>query len=108
MVLGQAMKNWMVTEEECGVHRCYLFYVKGAFRVCMILEGEGKGYPSQYSCLENGLQSMGSQRVRHNLVTNTCTCVCMCVCVCGQQSLAWGLWDGAHNWLRCALMGPEY
>jgi len=53
MVLGQAMKNWMVTEEECGVHRCYLFYVKGAFRVCMILEGEGNGTPPQYSCLEN-------------------------------------------------------
>ena len=35
--------------------------------------GEGKGYPLQYSCLENpmdrepgGLQFMGSQRVRHN------------------------------------------
>ena len=44
MLLGQAMKNWMVTEEECGVHRCFLFYVKkGAFRVCMLLEGEGNG-----------------------------------------------------------------
>ena len=35
--------------------------------------GEGNGYPLQYSCLEDsiseepvGLQSMGSQRVRHN------------------------------------------
>ena len=35
--------------------------------------GEGKGNPLQYSCLENSmneepgrLQSMGSQRVRHN------------------------------------------
>ena len=35
--------------------------------------GEGKGYPLQYSCLENPwteehgrLQFMGSQRVRHN------------------------------------------
>ena len=35
---------------------------------------EGNGYPHQYSCLENsmereepdGLQSMGSQRVRHD------------------------------------------
>ena len=32
--------------------------------------GEGNGYPLQYSCLENsmdrgGLQSMGSQRIRH-------------------------------------------
>ena len=54
MLLGQAMKNWMVIEEECGVHRYHLFYVKkGAFRVCMLLEGEGNGNPLQYSCLEN-------------------------------------------------------
>ena len=40
--------------------------------------GEGNGKPLQYSCLENsmnrgacscGLQSMGSQRVRHDLAT---------------------------------------
>ena len=42
--------------------------------------GEGNGYPLQYSCLENsmdmepgGLQSMQSQRIRHNLVTNNFT-----------------------------------
>ena len=52
-------------------------------RICSI---EGNGYQLQYSCLENsifgipfhhhepgGLQSMGSQRVGHNLVTNTKT-----------------------------------
>ena len=39
--------------------------------------GEGNCYPLQYPCLENsteepgGLQSMGSQRVRHNWKTNT-------------------------------------
>ena len=41
--------------------------------------GEGNGNPLQYSCLENpmdrgepgGLQSMGSQRVRHDLATFT-------------------------------------
>ena len=39
--------------------------------------GEGNGNPLQYSCLENsmdepgGLQSMGSQRVRHDKVTFT-------------------------------------
>ena len=33
--------------------------------------GEGKGYPLQYSGLENSVQSMGSQRVRHNWVTFT-------------------------------------
>ena len=40
--------------------------------------GGGNGNPRQCSCLENpkergepgGLQSMGSQRVRHDLVTN--------------------------------------
>ena len=39
--------------------------------------GEGNGNPLQYSCLENpmgeepgGLQSMGSQRVRHNWATS--------------------------------------
>ena len=38
--------------------------------------GEGNGYPLQYSCPENSegpgrLQSMGSQRVGHDKVTNT-------------------------------------
>ena len=42
--------------------------------------GEGNGNPLQYSCLENFMhrgacqvQSTGSQRVRHNLATNTFT-----------------------------------
>ena len=41
--------------------------------------GEGNDYPLQYSCLENSteepgrLQSMGSQRVGHDWVTNTFT-----------------------------------
>ena len=41
--------------------------------------GEGNGNPLQYSCLRNsteepgGLQSIGSQRVRHNWATNTFT-----------------------------------
>ena len=42
--------------------------------------GEGNGDPLHYSCLENSrteelgrLQSMGSQRVGHNEVTNTAT-----------------------------------
>ena len=41
---------------------------------------EGNGYPLQHSCLENSMdrrawkvQSMGSQRVGHNGVTNTFT-----------------------------------
>ena len=41
--------------------------------------GEGNGNPLQYSCLEipwmedpGSLQSMGSQRVRHNWVTSLC------------------------------------
>ena len=36
--------------------------------------GEGKGYPLQYSGLENSMEeSMGWQRVRHNSVTFTFT-----------------------------------
>ena len=42
--------------------------------------GEGSGYPLQYSCLGNSwteepgeLESLGSQRVRHNWATNTVT-----------------------------------
>ena len=37
--------------------------------------GKGKGYPLQYSCLENSMDrgAMGSQRVRHNWVANTLT-----------------------------------
>ena len=41
--------------------------------------GEGNGNPLQYSCLQNsgqesdGIQSMGSQRLEHNWVTNTFT-----------------------------------
>ena len=31
--------------------------------------GEGKGYPLQYSGLENSIQSMGSQRMGHDLAT---------------------------------------
>ena len=41
--------------------------------------GEGNGTPLQYSCLENpmdeergGLQSMGLQRDRHDLMTKQC------------------------------------
>ena len=33
--------------------------------------GEGNGYPLQYSGLENSMESMGSQRVRHDWVTFT-------------------------------------
>ena len=40
--------------------------------------GEGNDNPLQYSCLENrmdrGLQSMGSQRVRHDRESHTHTC----------------------------------
>ena len=35
--------------------------------------GEGKGYPLQYSGLENSVQSMGSQRVGHDWATFTFT-----------------------------------
>ena len=53
--------------------------------------GEGNGNPLQYSCLENymvrepgGLQSMGSQRIGHDLSDLACICkyIYMHVCVC--------------------------
>ena len=31
--------------------------------------GEGNGNPLQYSCLRNPVEDLGSQRVRHDLVT---------------------------------------
>ena len=36
--------------------------------------GEGKGYPLQYSGLENSIDRMGSQRVEHDWVTFTSYC----------------------------------
>ena len=33
--------------------------------------GEGNGYPLQYSGLETSMESMGSQRVRHDCATFT-------------------------------------
>ena len=42
--------------------------------------GEGKGYPLQYSGLENSMDSMGLQRVGHDWATFTFTVPRMCVC----------------------------
>ena len=55
--------------------------------------GEKNGNPFQYSCLESSMgrgalwvvQSMGSQRVEHDWVTNTwisCVCVHICMYLC--------------------------
>ena len=49
----------------------------GSIPALVRFPGEGNGNPLQYSCLGNpgdkeepgGLQSMGSQKVRHDLVT---------------------------------------
>ena len=41
--------------------------------------GEGKGYPLQYSDLENSIQSMGSQRIGHHRVTFTFTFSFVCL-----------------------------
>ena len=43
--------------------------------------GEGKGYPLQYSGLENSMDwgSMGSQRVRHDWATFTFTHIHICI-----------------------------
>ena len=45
--------------------------------------GEGKGYPLQYSGLENsmGCTVHGSQRIRHNCVTFTSTYICNFMCI---------------------------
>ena len=63
--------------------------------------GEGHGSPLQHSCLENlmgrgagGLQSMGSQRVRHNWSDLACTHPWLkwqCIFESGWESS--GLWD---------------
>ena len=39
--------------------------------------GEGKGYPLQYSGLENPMDSMGLQRVRHDQVSLTDSPYCL-------------------------------
>ena len=44
---------------------------RGSFRGLGRSPGEGNSYPLQYSGLENSVQSMGSQRVRHNKETFT-------------------------------------
>ena len=59
----------------------YLQCRKPCFKPWEKSPGEGNGNPLQYSCLENSMdkgvwqatQSIGSQRARHNWVTNTLT-----------------------------------
>ena len=49
--------------------------------------GEGKGYPLQYSGLENSMDEfMGSQRIRHDWVTFTS--------LLGYGSWKFGIWEG--------------
>ena len=66
---GSDSKKFACNEEDLGL-------IPGSGR----FPGKGNGYPLQYSCLENSmdkgtepgrLQSMGSQRVRDDRVTNT-------------------------------------
>ena len=68
--------------------------------------GEGNGYLCQYSCLEKsmdrgagGLQSMGSQRVGYNWVTNTFTFFHFIYYLPGKR------WQ--ESWLRQQLIGTE-
>ena len=78
--------------------------------------GEGNGNPLQYSCLKNpmdrgpgGLQSMGSQRVGHDWVTNTFTFTIINI------KYAYCLWDspnkntgvGCHFLLQCMKVKSE-
>ena len=69
-ILSQLSYQGIQTVMQCGRPRFDLW----------IGNGEGNGYPFQYSCLENsmdrgnwGLQSRGTQRVGHNWVTNSFT-----------------------------------
>ena len=54
--------------------------------------GKGRGYPLQYSCLENSmdLSSMGSQRVRHNWTTFNHTSSSTSSQTLGTLILTWG------------------
>ena len=55
--------------------------------------GEGNVNPLQYSCLENpmdrgawcDIQSIGSQRIGHNRMTNTFTCAGFPRCISGKE-----------------------
>ena len=56
--------------------------------------GEGNGYPLQYSCLENSrnrgawpaIQSMGSQRVGHERMTNSWCLSMLILCTSMEDS----------------------
>ena len=68
--------------------------------------GEGNGNPLQYSCLENSwteepgrLQFLGSQRVRHDWVTNTFQWIHVYVNVYDVYSVLTGLCSLGHNYL---------
>ena len=43
---------------------------------------EGKGYPLQYSDLENSMDCIGSQRVGHDLATFALACLSDCMLIC--------------------------
>ena len=54
--------------------------------------GEGNGYPLQYSCLENSMNSRAWWAIVHRVAKSwtrrsdlACTCMCMCVCVSVQS-----------------------
>ena len=73
----QIFYHWATREAQI------MFNGKSFWWIVVILNGEGNCNPLQYSCLENPtdkgawwLQSMGSERVRHDWVTK-------------QQQLAW-------------------
>ena len=78
MLLGQAMKNWMVIEEECGVHSVTCFMLRREPLECVCYWRE-KAMATHSSTLawkipwakEPGrLKSMGLLRVRHDRATS--------------------------------------
>ena len=73
VILNMGLLRWLSGKESaCQFKRCRR---RGFDPWVRKIPGEGNGNPLQYSCLDNtmeepgGLQSMVSQRVRHNWVT---------------------------------------
>ena len=61
--------------------------------------GEGKGYPLQYSGLENAMGCMGSQRFRYNWATHTHSVLTTSI------STSWELVRYAEFWIPALLFG---
>ena len=85
-----------------------LLLVHTEFLIWQALHGEGNGNPLQYSCLENPwteepgrLESMGSHRVRHDLVTEPPPPLGKWLCwssPCSSTHAHWLLFRHGQDW----------